>query len=599
MEVVAAIVSLPVAALAVIWFGLPPQALREHVVLVRGPDAKFVPEEAPSPRRGFSLEICAGKLAANDTVTSTCSTMSGDRARHACRTLAVFNRSEHLFMLRMGERLVDLLKELPYVDRIDYYPPGFSPQEGELAPDVAITLDLSQWKESGLLWSREVEASVAVTAGTHLAASNAHYQDSCTPPLLDFSWQGKLQHRSTAKGVTSSAARYKQVAEDCAKQIADALRKQFAADREKYGSLPKLPGAFYPPYRGPRATPLGEAYRLEPLATWHGLMNHCDATWRLSTDRDPAAVIDEMRQRLKAAGWKAGEWTRQANFAHLRLVRESVVLEIFPEGQGGASMPPPTVEGPAASRPRERIVYVHYVDRMTEKELAAAVEQALAENASTELLVLFESTWTEAQCRQILGRLEHARPKDPDGWLTVARLYQRLQQMPKARDAVLKAHALERTAPDANGLSDRIQAAAKALGDESLAKRPTDVGLLKELGFVELKPGAAIPDREIAADEPACFLAPGRDGKLRTIAVRVKPPSPSGGASPQLSFVDWSERSKSWGAGGNQHSWHIDGLGTVHITATPLPDGRRFRLSVRITPRSTAVVPERVHGSES
>jgi hypothetical protein len=585
VDVVAAIVAVLLAALAVLWFGLPPQVLREHIGLVRGPDAKFVPEVAPPQRRGVSLEIYAGKVAANDAIISSCTTMSGDRARHACRTLAVFNRSGHLFMLRMGEQLVERLKELPYVDRIDYYPPGFGPQEGQLAPDVAITLDLNQWRESGLLWSREVEASVDVTAGTHLAASNSRYQDSSTPPVLDFSWQGRLQHHSTTKGVASSAARYKQVAEHCAKQIAEALRKQFAADREKFGPLPKLPGAFYPPYRGPRAMPLGETDRLEPLSTWHGLMNRCEATWRLATDRDPAEVIDEMRQRLNAAGWKTGDWTRQPNFAHLRMTRDSVVLEIFPERQDGTSALPPTEEGPAASRPRERIVHIHYVDRMTEKELAAAVEQALAENSSIELLALFESAWTEAQCRQILGRLEGTRPKDPDGWLTVARLYQRLQQMPKARDAVLKAHALERTVPDASGLSGRVEAAAKGLGDESLAKRPVDAGLLKDLGFVELKPGAAIPDREIALDEPACFLAAGRDGKLRTIAVRVKVPSPSGGAAPQLSFVDWSEGSKSWGTGGTQHSWQIDGVGTVQVSATPLSDGQRFRLSVHITPR--------------
>jgi len=584
VEVVAAIVSVPVAALAVLWFWAPPRVLREHVRLVRGPDAKLVPEEARAERRGIGFEAYAGKLEAADTLTSTCTSSSGNHAHLACRTLAVFNRSEHLFMLRMGEQLVERLKELPYVDRIDYYPPGSGPEEGDLAPNVAIVLDLKDWRESGLLWDRKVEAGVVVTAGTRLANSNSHYQDSCSPPVLDFAWQARLQHRSTTRGVASSAAKYKQVSEHCAKQIAEALRKQFDADREKYGPLPKLPEAFYPPYRGPRATPLGETYPLERLAAWHGLMNRCDAMWRLATDRDPGEVLDDMRKRLEAAGWKTLDSSTRASYIHLRMGRDAVVLEVFPEGQDGTFVQPPTVDGPAAPRPPERIVYIHYLDRMTEKEVAAAVDRAMAENEPFDSLVLFESAWTQNQCRQILGRLEGTRPRDSDGWLTLARLYQRLQQLPKARDAVLKAHAMERTSPDVSGLAGRIEAAAKALGDESLAKRPTDVGLLKELGFMELKPGAAIPDREIAAEEPAGFLATDRKGKMRTIAVRMKEPSLAGGSMAQLYFVDWSEGSKSWGTVGTEHVTQIDGLGTVRITATPLPDGQRFRLSVRITP---------------
>jgi len=592
VEAVAAIVAVPLAVLAVLWFGLPPQVVREHVGLVRGPDGKLVPAQGPTKPRGTSFEVYAGKLAANDTMTSVCATSSGDRARYACRRLAVFNRSEHLFMLRMGGQLVDRLKELPYVERIDYYPPGSGPEEGALAPDVAITLDLKEWQESGLVWQRKVEASIVVTAGTRLAASNSHYQDSLSPPVLDFAWQGRLEHRSTTKGVASSAARYKQVSEDCAKQIANALRKQFDADREKYGPLPKLPEAFYPAYRGPQAMALGEAYPLEPLAAWHGPMNRCDAMWRLATDRDPGEVIGDMRKRLEAAGWKTSDSSDRPGSVHLRMKRESAVLEVFPEGQG-ASAQPPTVQGPVASQPRERIMYIHYLDRMTDKELAAAVERSLAEGAPIDVLGLFENSWTQDQCRRILAKMEGARPKDPDGWLTLSRLYSRLQQVPKARDAVLKAHAMERTVPDVSGLRGRIAAMAKALGDESLAKRPTDAGLLKELGFVELKPGVAIPDREIAADEPACFLATDRNGKLRTIAVRVKDASPSAGSMPQLSFVDWSEGSKSWGSGGIAHTREIDGVGMVQIIANPLPDRQRFRLSVRITLRPATVGPER------
>jgi len=264
------------------------------------------------------------------------------------------------------------------------------------------------------------------------------------------------------------------------------------------------------------------------------------------------------------------------------MVHGTTVLEIFPEKENGAL---PGVEIQTANQvSADRTFYVHYLERMGEKELADAVDRAVGDNVPLDTLTMFQNSWTPEQCRKILGRMETRRPTDPDGWLTLAGIYQRLKETAKARDAVLKARTFEPTVPDTSRVSGKIESMAKSLGDPSLAKRPIDVALLKEAGFIEIKPGAALPNPEVDASQAACFFVVPSDGKPRTIAVRRKITVPNGPSEGQLTIVVWSEGSKSWSTGGASHATHIDGVGTVQITSTPHTERHRFRVSARISP---------------
>ena len=427
LSVMAGILLLPVILLATAWFAVPPDVLREHARWGRDADSEFVTEEGPPPASGIRFQAQAGKLESSDSMISSCASSSGDRSRAACRTVAVLNRSDDLFMLRLGQELAEAIKKFPLVDRIDYYPASSSPQHGELAPDVVISLELKQFQESGPPWARKIEALVHATAGSRIASSSSYYHDSLTPPVLDYFWVGRLQHRSTSKGVTSSAAKYKQVAESCAKQISGALRKQFDEDLKKYGPLPKLPAGFYPAYREPQGISFGNDLPFECLASWHGLMNRCDATWRLSTDRQPGEVLAALRSRMEAAAWKSSDAPSSGPLTRVRLTRGPTVLEIFPESASmlSDSSPMPGAGDSAAQSPPQRTVYVHYLDRMSQDEVAAAVDRAIADKAPIDLLSLFEQAWTPAQCGRIVAKFESRPRMDAEGWLTLARLYNR------------------------------------------------------------------------------------------------------------------------------------------------------------------------------
>ncbi len=57
-------------------------------------------------------------MAANDVFTSTSSTSRPDHAGFACSRIAIFNRSDHLLLARVGPLLVKELQAPDYVKQI-------------------------------------------------------------------------------------------------------------------------------------------------------------------------------------------------------------------------------------------------------------------------------------------------------------------------------------------------------------------------------------------------------------------------------------------------------------------------------------------------
>ncbi len=539
----------PTAVFGFIWFGLSPNVPAKPIRLVRDDDGRFVPANSPNTTPFASVEVQAAAIKANNNFTSSCVASGSDHATFACQRLMILNRSKHVLMARVGQVLLEELKPLGFVREIDYYPVGFAPEPGSLTPDVTISLNLDKLEESGWPGSHTVEATVTVTAGNAPPGCRNSYTDHLSPPIVEFDWSGQLQHRSSTMGVSSSAAKYKLVAENVAKQIADSLKKEFTDRREKEGAMPDLPEAFYPPYRETPSLPLAEVGRLEVVTSSHGLMNHNETMWRLATDRPIGEVLAELRRRLESSGWQVRDASETAGNEYLRMSLHDAVLTIYcPSPQRGA----------ASSPPQEPALFIHYLDRMTQDEVRDAIDESLAKNVSEEILICFERHWSEEQSRRILKSLQSRPARTPEISLTLASLYHRVKEDDAARRELVRSVALLRTVAQTSELENRAQALAKELGDEQLVKQPVEVGVLEELGFIELKGGVQIPPQEIAVEEPVHFYAKMPDGSLKTISVRAVSGSVAGGEAYQLAHVESSEHGRSWGSGTAAYGLSVD-----------------------------------------
>ncbi|MHB8972997.1 MAG: hypothetical protein ACYC3X_14730 [Pirellulaceae bacterium] len=456
LRVFLALLGLGFVVFAFLWFGIQPRVPTSPIHLVRtgdGPLESAEPEEEPA---GVRFEIQAGKTESSSTFASSAVCSEPDRAGFPSARIAVFNRSDHVLMARVGGRLLEQLKPLGYIRQVDYYPAGFRDEEGQLAPDLVITLDLEKLAEQRGLAASTVEATISVRMGNGPPDCRNSYVDSLTPPVIQLDWCGHLEHRSTTTGVASSAAKYQQVADEIAKQIATRLASELGDRRKKCSALPELPADFYPVYRKPAALPLNAWGEPEQIWSWHGLLNHNDALWRISTERAPADLIAELQTRLQESGWERGDVSGDAASPFLRIRQKDIVLEVYPAAADNS----PQNDGQS-----RRSVYVHYRDRMTQSELETAIERAIERGDPVEVLLPFERHWSTAQQQKVLEKLRASPPRTPSAALTLANLYHRLGQDAESKQELLHAQILLRTVDNPGEVESQLRTLAKELGD--------------------------------------------------------------------------------------------------------------------------------------
>ena len=147
----------------------------------------------------------------------------------------------------------------------------------------------------------------------------------------------------------------------------------------------------------------------------------------------------------------------------MRIRQKDIVLQVYPASDANSQQN----VGPSRNH-----VYVHYLDRMTQPEIEAAVDRAMDRGAPDDVLVFFERQWSAAQQQKLLKKLQASQTRTPQAALTLANLYHRLRQYAESKRELARAQVLLRTVGDAGEIEGRIATLAKELGDEKLPQRP-------------------------------------------------------------------------------------------------------------------------------
>jgi len=584
------VLGLLVVGLFAVWIGLIPPLPIGPVHFSRDKDGWS--EQAENGRgQGLQGELHLGGVKSQDNLCSSSSESRPGNARFACRRVAVVNRSDHLLLQRAGRWAVEELKSLKDIQHIDYFPHGGRPKPGEMAPDVNVTIELLDLEESSLVGSK-LHARIQMAMSNTLNHSRCSYFDDFCPPEVCFVFNATLDHRSTTMGVGTRSSRYKLAGEDVGKQLGTALVKKLKELIEKDQPMPELPAAFYPAYRQPPQVPLPPGESADLLASYHGLMRANETLWRLQTARPAAQVLTELKKRLENDGWKTGRLElKEDSLMNLRATKGEDVFTIYPEERPEVFSPGEMVvtlgktEPAAAEPPRQTVVLLHYVDRMNQKELAAAIDGLLDSDCPVGTLTVVERLVRGKQRRRLIQRLERAATKSPSEWLLLAEFYKSEKRDDAARDALTRTVLLLRTVGNQGDLQGRIDELAKKLGVKEPRNLKPTRELLRQCGFVELTAGAPIADRELRVDEPALFYAYTGKGQLKTVALRViESASTKDGKTYGLAHVEECDGGRAGGSASPLISYttSIDGLGTAMFDVRQIGDEPRFRLSTRI-----------------
>jgi hypothetical protein len=136
-------------AFLAVWNLMPPDVVRNPVVLGRGDDGELH-EQSPNADNGLHFNAHVGALKSQNSTTTASSESRSDPAFLADRGLMIINLSNHVLMERVGTELLAQLKADNKFDRLEYYPSGHLPETGVEAPDLWLSLNLESVEESGI-----------------------------------------------------------------------------------------------------------------------------------------------------------------------------------------------------------------------------------------------------------------------------------------------------------------------------------------------------------------------------------------------------------------------------------------------------------------
>ncbi|MDI6448734.1 PLD nuclease N-terminal domain-containing protein [Anaerobaca lacustris] len=455
--------------------------------------------------------------ASNNTNTFS-STSSGDNSRLACRHMAVIVEGDHPLLHRIGAKLTERLGEIPAVETVELHRDGAFPTDGRRAPDVFVRLVVGNLKETALPYSLKLSAEIGAEIGRAPLHSTHYYQDTHTPPRLNFSLRIEMRHTSSTTGYES--VRYTMAAGNIAKDLGEQIAKTLGQWRDKHGLLPELPDDFYGSYGANELPEPLKALAPVPLCSYSGLLTHNETFYQFALAGEVVETIKDMRDAMVASGWKELTSDLESSSINLRFRKDDRQMQIFQLRRREPSRG--TVVRTTSSRENSTTLFgVADVLHFGYDERRAVLDGLLVAPVSMERLMLFERMFDKEQQERWLDILEEQPPRDALTQIRLAEMYEHRDRKEQAAAALVRAKALLWAARDDSTLKGRIKRLAKKLGDESLIDDPPAPGDFRDAGFVEVLPGETV-ELEAGIDEPMVVFCFDGEGEPVVSAVTVR-----------------------------------------------------------------------------
>ena len=528
-------------AFLAVWKLLPPDVVRNPVVMGRGKDGKWY-EQSQNAGKGFHFNAHVGVLKSQNNTTTASSDSHFNRAVLADRSLVIFNLSSHVLMERIGTELLQQLKADNHFDQLAYYPPGHVPETEAEAPDLWLSVNLESIEESGIT-GRELKATVTAALGSSFAASRHSVHDHLSPPIVTLNVNISVDHQSTLTGIESSSAEYSQQGKDIAKQLMTAVSDKLKTLREKHPPLPKLPSSLNPEFVAAPEFEFLKRLNATRQTSFHGFMFHNETFWQFTSTENAEPTLASIRDELSKSDWKVGDFeAADLQNAYLRAVKEDAILELFPTKRRIFSMP-------ETKEPQGLVQYnVRYLHRISSDEMQAVVAELLvAPKPDVDELLVLRRFGSSEQQDQVMKLIEKHPPRSVEAWLMLAESYARDNNADACRAALVRATLLMLTVRDSADYDRRIKDIAAKQKIEASELKVVDQAVLTELGIAELVAGADPSTVEISANSAASFFVANDSEGSTVITARLQTDGRGQATTPTtVTFLQASEKSRSW-----------------------------------------------------
>ncbi len=549
-------------------------------------------EETSNTTRADSarLDIRAhvGTITANNQSSVSSSMAHSPHDKLAVRTMAISCTDSHRMLTAIAADLQTRLAGLPGVETVTYYPPGTRPERGARLPDATLTLHLPQVRVVPLPIGRNVKAVVAWELSDHPYQGSSYISTQYSPPVVEFTVNGQIQHESTSHGVELGTAKYKQVAENIATEVAKSASKLFSDATEKQGLMPELPEAVYGEYVEPPTFPFIENRHAEEIISGPRLLTHNATVWRFPDSRPDSEAFKAYSEELAQDGWTGSEY--EDSSPYVRLQRGAEMIYVFRELPRNPHTGAMMYDAPQQHAQMPMIARYHRY--FSKDDIHEAMKSLLDGPAPLDTLLVFDDFFKTGKLRERFhARLEDAESASMDAYLYLAGHYHNEGDSERAVGAFMKARAMERAATAHSYKRKELRKLAKELGDETLMEQPIDGDILRSTGFLDVSRLPAETTAVRALDEPLALFQEKEDGELDCFSFRVQKTIPAKTDHYQILEVRKTGSSSNTSVRGplgfGQLNSPFSAPYEVNVTVEPLDDGRfKFVIHVERVPAS-------------
>lgn len=469
-----------------------------------------------------------GTIKAANKIQTLSSTSAESGTKVSMRNIMIVCQSPHELLDRAIRRFQNSLVELPYVDKVTYYPFGSWPEPGGFLPDVFITVNMPLVNQKSFLYSNYFKAIIKWTAGSSIFSGTSHSDVAYTYPLVRFDIESQLEHESSVFGIENSQAKYKLAAKDICSEMIKSISKQFDNLLDKYGQMPQTPEILYGDYHEPPELSFLEAERVRLLISGRGLLKNNRTVWRFVSERQTDKALAACRDELKSLGWGQEDLGRD----HLQMQKANERIYVFRHNQRDTKAGTLFWSEPEKIT-SEATLIADYESAFTEDQIKQAMDALLETDVEPRTLLIFEKYFkTPEQLERLRSVIEKSNVKTLDGSLMLARYWADQGETEKGRKELMRARVMQRTEKDHNIRADEIKSLAEKLGDKSLAEAPINEDIFRRVGFVDAGQLKGPLEVEKRINEPVLFYHSRGEDQLQTLALRIVPTQDSSSSTP-------------------------------------------------------------------
>jgi hypothetical protein len=504
--------------------------------------------------------------------------------------LAVISGSGHPLVEWTGWHLTNEMKQLSFVDRLDYYPYGHWPEAGIESPDGFLWVDLVSISES---WYGTLEATVFVSMGQRPVHDSKGKPFDHPMPELQWQTSGEMTLSSQQYGLFTHTSEYTLPAQHTAFNIARELRPVLTEFHREHRTEVEFPDCFYPNYREAPRFPFLNRYDAEQMYSVRDAAVYNETFWAFRSDQQMNHILQNVQRTLDDRGWNTQQVEyKPSDLPGLEMKKQQAILEVFPRNEVVHTFSRSRLLDHEYSKAEpvsaKRTYFVRYMHRFSTAKLNECIQTLFDNGRPLSTLLLFRNDWNDAHTRQFLERTTHETPTNAEAWRVASDLYQNKGQNRKARRALQRAFALNRCEGN-ESRRERIKQTAERAGWDAALEPPLPNKVLTSAGFKQLQPGGAPVSIEVDAKERARFFLSTSSGAT-TYCFRVR--SDTGDSGNVAYNIETREVSGSYSSEGEVripdhqtdriiHTDQVSGHAKVTCTAANTTNQAPFRIRCR------------------